>query len=746
MANAVIGALRVDMGLDSAQFSRGAGRAKSELSRLRGQFMLVAGAAAAFGTAIVAAALAGAREIDRVAKAARRLDTSIGGFRALELAAKDAGVSAGSLANELQNIEREIAKVGTEAGGNAARALRRLGMSTRDLIGLDADEKIAVIADRVQELGLTTGEASILLQDLGVRNREMVLLLRQGGSAIRTARDDIADYGLALSEVDARKIEQANDQISRLGLVSTYAGQVLAQALVPALGRMAEAITNSLREGGALRAVIDGVAGSMDRILITVGAAVAVIGTRYVAALVAAKVATLSLATATGVLRTALVRSGIGLVIVGVGELVYQLTVLDRSFTDVGRSIGDSFRQAWDTAKSVALEALNRIRIGGQALVASMQAVGLTIEAVFIEAFARIAEAWADLTSGMAGAFNTVLEFAGFEGRIEGLGTEFAASVRRGANEAVSEARRASAESVELWRQAFALPTGGAGGLPVLEIDAGRPADADLLAFVRGIEAALDDAAASGLEAADAVRALLGAGENNPLQTAIDNLNHALATGAITPEEFADLTARVQEFFAATDGGARGASGAIDELNAKLTETAEVAMDGAKRITDMMAATLTSIITGAETARDAIGRLLQQFAQMALNSAFQALIGGAFGGGGFVKGLAGLIGANANGTPNWRGGATWVGERGPELVNLPRGSQIHDAQSSARMGGPVEIVLNVQPSGEFDARVENTSSRIAARVVRAAGPGIVGQSLRSVMEMNRETGFFLGRR
>ena len=29
-----------------------------------------------------------------------------------------------------------------------------------------------------------------------------------------------------------------------------------------------------------------------------------------------------------------------------------------------------------------------------------------------------------------------------------------------------------------------------------------------------------------------------------------------------------------------------------------------------------------------------------------------------------------------------KGGLAWVGERGPELVNLPRGAQVHDAQTS----------------------------------------------------------------
>jgi phage-related protein len=34
------------------------------------------------------------------------------------------------------------------------------------------------------------------------------------------------------------------------------------------------------------------------------------------------------------------------------------------------------------------------------------------------------------------------------------------------------------------------------------------------------------------------------------------------------------------------------------------------------------------------------------------------------------------IGANAKGTDNWRGGLTWVGEEGPELLNVSKGAQI----------------------------------------------------------------------
>lgn len=45
------------------------------------------------------------------------------------------------------------------------------------------------------------------------------------------------------------------------------------------------------------------------------------------------------------------------------------------------------------------------------------------------------------------------------------------------------------------------------------------------------------------------------------------------------------------------------------------------------------------------------------------------------------------IGINARGTSYWRGGLSWVGEEGPELVDIPTGSKVHTAGASARMAG-----------------------------------------------------------
>jgi TP901 family phage tail tape measure protein len=52
-------------------------------------------------------------------------------------------------------------------------------------------------------------------------------------------------------------------------------------------------------------------------------------------------------------------------------------------------------------------------------------------------------------------------------------------------------------------------------------------------------------------------------------------------------------------------------------------------------------------------------------------------------------------GTNAIGTRNWRGGMTWVGETGPELVSLPRGSGIYSNSDSMAMAGGGGITVNV---------------------------------------------------
>lgn len=75
----------------------------------------------------------------------------------------------------------------------------------------------------------------------------------------------------------------------------------------------------------------------------------------------------------------------------------------------------------------------------------------------------------------------------------------------------------------------------------------------------------------------------------------------------------------------------------------------------------------------------------------------------------------GNYGRNSTGTDNWRGGWTWVGENGPELMRLPQGAQIMNNQESRDYGGDTyNITIDAKSVKEFEdiIRIAKNQRRI----------------------------------
>jgi len=119
-------------------------------------------------------------------------------------------------------------------------------------------------------------------------------------------------------------------------------------------------------------------------------------------------------------------------------------------------------------------------------------------------------------------------------------------------------------------------------------------------------------------------------------------------------------------------------------------------------------------------------------AELITSGLLDLLLGGRSGGGrsggllgGLVGGLFGIPGF-ANGTDNAPGGLAMVGERGRELVRLPKGSQVlpnPDTERLMRGGGQERVVVDVQPSPLFVTTVRRTTQETAAATVNAAMRG-----------------------
>lgn len=211
------------------------------------------------GVALIDQTRRGLQFVDSQVKAARAMDATADGLRAVQIAASDAGVSMQSMSRDLQTMTRELSRAATE-GGPPAEALERLGLAASDLEGLDVDRRIALISDRMRQMGMTAGQASRVMQQLGVRNREMALLMLQGGDAIRDARHELEEFGLSISEDVAAQVEATNDAMSRIGMVFERLQVQLAANMAPILQNLSQRFTEMARAGGPLATAIDNVA------------------------------------------------------------------------------------------------------------------------------------------------------------------------------------------------------------------------------------------------------------------------------------------------------------------------------------------------------------------------------------------------------------------------------------------------------------------------------------------------------
>lgn len=193
---------------------------------------------------------------------------------------------------------------------------------------------------------------------------------------LRTAMKGLADDGQSMTKV--------------FGTL-----EPVANAVVSAFARMGE-IASSMAEL---------VVNNIDRIL-TIGAtAAAFFAGRWVAGFVAARVATFSLVGAMTALRAAIIRTGIGALLIGAGELVYQFTRLTKAAGGIGEAlglIGGIFSEVW-----------GRMKQGVNLLVEIFQGGSMVILGAFQSAFGAIAQAFNDyVLVPIVKGFNTIIDAA----------------------------------------------------------------------------------------------------------------------------------------------------------------------------------------------------------------------------------------------------------------------------------------------------------------------------------------------
>jgi hypothetical protein len=374
--------------------SRGFGRLGREMEAANAQLaafsrrvtVAMAAAVTAAAAAGVAMIRSGLQTVDAQAKLAQSLGTTVASIQTLERAGELAGVSMSGIEQATKDLTRRLSEAAAGTGP-AADALDRLGLSATELIALPLDQRVGAINAAIESFVPAAERAAVAGQIFGEEGS--IAMSRIDTATLRQATEDVLAFGVVVSEQDADRIERTNDAISRLGLIWRGLSNQLAVAAAPALEAVANTMAAIASRTGPLGVAIRGLFDNIGRLTTYAGTFAAFLAGRWVAGMAAAALSVRGLATALVVLRGALIRTGIGALIVGTGELVHQFT---RLVERVG-GVGDVFRLLSDLASEV------------------WGRVGLALDA----ALARMAAGWEGLKStaltALDGAITGVVSF-----------------------------------------------------------------------------------------------------------------------------------------------------------------------------------------------------------------------------------------------------------------------------------------------------------------------------------------------
>lgn len=579
--NAIIGALRVVIGADSAALDKGLKDAQSSLARFSGQIknigLVAAGALAGVVGGTAVAIRSALTDADKLGKLAQSVGLPVEELSKLKYAAELSDISLESLGTSLVKLSKNMSEV---AGGNktgaAAQAFKVLGINVRDASGQvkSSDTILAEVADRFAEYRDGANKTAIAVALFGRAGAAMIPMLNQGSAALREQKNEAAELGLVIDKQTASAAEAFNDNLTRLHKVMGGVAVQIAAQLAPGLESLSNWLVEVAKNGE--------------------------LSSRIVSALHVVVVAT------SKVVATAAIVFN---------RLASELAALWNVVSSIGTG---GFATAWDQFRQTG-EETNRVLAGLPDLMRQIEQIG-------------------------AAAFGTTSAHT----------LEWTAALK-GSNDAIREAIALGNQFIEQRkREAPALPEGGENALQTyLQGIAKRQAALQAEMQTIGMSEAAQESLKIKMEALTIAK-----------EKGIEVDQRMAAQINATAASFGQLSQAVQEArlrWSAVEGG-------INTVASGLTDIAMRTKTAADAFRDMA----TSII------RDITQMIIKALLLKAATSFMSSLPGSGVTHtpGGYSPAFPQPIGSNAMGTDFWRGGPTWVGERGPEIVDLPRGARV----------------------------------------------------------------------
>lgn len=273
---AVIGALRVVLGADTADFDKGLKNSQSGLAafgKAAGVGMAaVAAAAVAAGAAIGIAVKKTIDDMDTLSKTSQKIGVSVEQLSALAYAADLSDVSFEQLSKGVAKLNKAMVEAAAKPTSEAANAFRSLGLSATDANGRlkSSDAVMGELAEKFAGLKDGAGKTAVSMAIFGRAGADLIPLLNGGKEGLAEMNAEAAQFGAIVSTTAAKQAEAFNDNLTRLGYAVKGVIVQVAEKLLPILVDVSNKMVAAAKESSALEFVVTALGTSM-KALVTTG-------------------------------------------------------------------------------------------------------------------------------------------------------------------------------------------------------------------------------------------------------------------------------------------------------------------------------------------------------------------------------------------------------------------------------------------------------------------------------------------
>ena len=273
--SAVVGALRVTLGLDSAQFTTGMKNAQTGLQKFAGiaktGALAIAGAMAAAGGAIATAMAGVITRAGDMYELSQALGLTVEDLSRMTYAAELSGVQIEGLEKAIKKLSVSLFDASQSGAGPAANAFRMLGISAVDAEGnvRPVIDVMGDLADRFSKMPGGAEKTALAIRVFGKAGADMIPMLNEGRDGLQEMYDEAQRLGIVLDTETAASAEALGDELTRLNAAKDGVITKITTGMLPALRSMACALIKTSQDARTM-AVIGQALGFTLRALVTV--------------------------------------------------------------------------------------------------------------------------------------------------------------------------------------------------------------------------------------------------------------------------------------------------------------------------------------------------------------------------------------------------------------------------------------------------------------------------------------------